>query len=507
MSFNRISAVVISLTLACAMTARAQQSQTDEYSPVREGASPGVWHLMRYAGVLQASAGQPRPSVAGVTFSFYEEQEGGAALWIETQNVLLDGQGHYSALLGGTRTEGLSAELFRSGKARWLGIQVDGQPEEVRVPLGSVPYAVQAGDAQTLGGRSAADYALSEQIQEVRDGLQAAGFDISGGDPAGSGFQKQGIPVASGPPLDPGSNANPRAITNEDLDKKLDKILAILNEPEPVFSFVLCTEPAIQWGQGAAFKIELTGKGEGRIGAEGFGNGVMARVQGETKGEVGAELKFGWDILKFGVCVDLGAAVRNASPASSSGGATPLRQASLTANDGIAAANGGGLLNHIATLDQDAMLAQMLGLANELGVNPANLQFAFDRVANLSFDNEGGPFAALQLKDEDREALLATLPIPVGVRPVVEDPAGFIRGQVQSLLADLTQPRGICDIPPPAGLEPFLHMVCSQPADPFGPMLTSINTSVNTVKSNVNTVKNKVEDLWCKAFPWLSACQ
>ncbi|MBI4442752.1 MAG: hypothetical protein HY649_05190 [Acidobacteria bacterium] len=495
------------------MTTRAQQSQTDEDSPARKEASPGVWHLMRYAGVLQASAGQPRSSVAGVTFSLYEEQEGGAALWIETHNVQVDGQGHYAALLGGTRTEGLPAELFRSGKARWLGIQVAGQPEEVRVPLASVPYAVQAGDAETLGGRSAADYALSEQIQEVQNGLRAAGFDLAGGR-----FQKQARPEDPGPLPDPGTPPS-NVITHETLLAKLNIVLAkldtidaTLNEPEPVFSFVFCSEPAISYGGRFKGEFDLDGTGEGRLGAEAYGNGLFARLKAVGKITSEQELALNWDILKFGFCFDLGALVRNVTSTNSSGGATPLRQASLTATDGIAA--NGVFLEKIKNLDQGKMLDDMLRLADTLGVDPANLQTAMGTVASLSFDTNGGPLAALQLKDADREALMATLPIPAGVRPVVEDPGSFLRDQVESLLTQLTQPKGICNISLPPGLEPFLAEVC-KPAnkDPFGPLLTgmktttdAINTTVNSVKSTVNTVKNKVEDMWCNTFPLLPAC-
>ena len=509
MLFNRIGVLAVSLTLACAMTTRAQQSQTDEYSPVREGALSGVWHLMRYAGVLQESAGQPRPSLAGVTFSLYEEQEGGAALWIETQNVQVDGQGHYSALLGGTRTEGLSAELFRSGKARWLGIQVAGQPEEVRVPLASVPYAVQAGDAETLGGRSAADYALSEQIQEVRDGLRAAGFDISGGDPAGSGFQKQGIPVASGPPLDPGSNANPRAITNEDLDKKLDKILAILNEPETVFSWVFCIEPAFHMeiaGPQTEFAIE--GVAGGGAGADVFGNGVWVNLTGTPKGKIGFGASIGADIPKFDFCFDLGALIRNLERSGgttpfSSGGATPLRQASLTATDGSAAINlEDPFLKKIADLSKpenyEKMLAQMLGLADKLGVDPKNLQTLLGTVANLSIDTSGGPFTAMQLKQKDLDALVAALPIPAGMRSVVGNPVGFFSDQIESLLTPLTQPthptQGICNLSIP-GLELLMDRICSQPDDPFGPLLLGLKTTTDAINTTVNTVKSTVEDV------------
>lgn len=112
----------------------------------------GVPHLIRFSGVLKDSAGQP--GTVGVTFSIYADSTGGTALWQESQNVRVDDQGRYSALLGVTKPEGVPPELFSSGQPRWLGVQsqLPGASERPRTLLASVPYAFEAGDAQTLGG-------------------------------------------------------------------------------------------------------------------------------------------------------------------------------------------------------------------------------------------------------------------------------------------------------------------------------------------------------------------
>ena len=51
-------------------------------------------------------------------------------------------------------------ELFASGESRWLGVQanVPGEREQPRVLLVSVPYALKAADAETLGGLPAAAF-------------------------------------------------------------------------------------------------------------------------------------------------------------------------------------------------------------------------------------------------------------------------------------------------------------------------------------------------------------
>ncbi len=94
-----------------------------------------------------------------MTFALYEEKQGGAPLWMETQNVAADAAGHYTAMLGATRNEAVPAEV--SGQGRWLGVQRQGEPERPRVLMTSVPYALKAVDAETLGGLPASAFALS----------------------------------------------------------------------------------------------------------------------------------------------------------------------------------------------------------------------------------------------------------------------------------------------------------------------------------------------------------
>jgi len=44
-----------------------------------------VPRLVKFAGAFKDEQGKPRTGVVGVTFAIYKEQEGGAALWLETQ--------------------------------------------------------------------------------------------------------------------------------------------------------------------------------------------------------------------------------------------------------------------------------------------------------------------------------------------------------------------------------------------------------------------------------------
>ncbi len=120
-----------------------------------------VPRLVRYSGTLLDVNGKPQTGLAGVTFLFYKDQSGGAPLWMETQNVNLDAKGHYSVLLGSSKPDGLPTDLFAGGEARWLAVQPEREAEQPRVLLLSVPYALKAMDAETLGGRPISDFVLS----------------------------------------------------------------------------------------------------------------------------------------------------------------------------------------------------------------------------------------------------------------------------------------------------------------------------------------------------------
>jgi N-acetylneuraminic acid mutarotase len=128
----------------------------------QQASNPGtVPTVIRFSGNLADADGKPLSGMVGVTFSLYKEEQGGAPLWVETQNVAGDKSGHYSVTLGSTTTQGLPQAIFASGEARWLGVQPQGQAERPRVLLMSVPYALKAADAETVGGLPASAFALA----------------------------------------------------------------------------------------------------------------------------------------------------------------------------------------------------------------------------------------------------------------------------------------------------------------------------------------------------------
>src|SRR5580704_16392777 len=121
-------------------------------------ASAVVPPVVKFSGVLTDTNNKPLAGTVGVTFSLYKESQGGAALWVETQNASLDKTGHYTVMLGSATSQGIPANVFASGEARWLGVQAQGQTEQPRTLLMSVPYALKALDAETVGGMPASAF-------------------------------------------------------------------------------------------------------------------------------------------------------------------------------------------------------------------------------------------------------------------------------------------------------------------------------------------------------------
>ena len=125
--------------------------------------TPGavVPRLVNFSGMAADENGKAIPGIVGITFAIYKGQNRGSALWLESQNVQADQNGNYTAQLGATKPEGLPLDLFTSGEARWLGVTVNGGQEQARILLLSVPYALKAADAETLGGLPAAAFVLA----------------------------------------------------------------------------------------------------------------------------------------------------------------------------------------------------------------------------------------------------------------------------------------------------------------------------------------------------------
>jgi hypothetical protein len=147
------------------------------FSSAQQTQTTAVPNLIRYGGTLKDAQGTASlaSTTVGVTFAIYKQQDGGAPVWMETQNVTTDASGNYTVLLGSTTATGLPGDLFSQQEQRWLGVQVQGQVEQARVLLVSVPYAFNAHDAETLGGLPASAFVKTETTNA--SGSESTGAD------------------------------------------------------------------------------------------------------------------------------------------------------------------------------------------------------------------------------------------------------------------------------------------------------------------------------------------
>jgi hypothetical protein len=155
LDFRSFKSVLIVATLLLALSSLGLTQDAANTTAI------SVPHLIKFSGVVKDETGAPKTGVVGVTFTFYKDQQGGAPLWLETQNVQADANGRYTAMLGATKPDGLPIEFFSSNEARWVGAQLQGQNEQPRVLLVSAPYALKAADAETLGGKPISAFQLA----------------------------------------------------------------------------------------------------------------------------------------------------------------------------------------------------------------------------------------------------------------------------------------------------------------------------------------------------------
>lgn len=169
-------AVLAAALFAAIQPGSAQTATLESWTPIAATAPTSVPALVPYSGEAIGANGKPLTGDVTATFLIYKDEQGGEPLFAETQTVTLDPVGHYKAQLGASLSNGIPISLFANGDARWLEVQIPDEAPQPRVLLVSVPYALKAADAATLGGMPASAFALA-------------------GTPAGASAATAGIPA------------------------------------------------------------------------------------------------------------------------------------------------------------------------------------------------------------------------------------------------------------------------------------------------------------------------
>jgi hypothetical protein len=191
MTIRRIVLPLAFAAITCAgasvLKAQTANARLSAPAPLAASAPTAVPALVPFSGVALGLDGKPLQPQAQVNFLIFRDEQGGDALWMETQSVPVDPDGQYKVQLGAASSDGLPLDLFSTGEARWLEVQIAGEKPQPRILLASVPYALKAGDATTLGGLPVSAFALAGQSPAVSGGAAAypgvtpAGVTTTGG--------------------------------------------------------------------------------------------------------------------------------------------------------------------------------------------------------------------------------------------------------------------------------------------------------------------------------------
>lgn len=177
--------LLVGVFLSSSVFTLAQHTQgRDDRAPQATASLP---RLIRITGILKPADGRPLAQVETITLRLYAEDTSDTVLWEETQDVLPDAEGRFAVLLGSTRPDGVPQAVFQSNAPRWVGTTLEraGEQEGPRVRFVSVPYALRASDADTLGGIPASAYvrATDESTSTTRSLMVDAPNVINPGTP------------------------------------------------------------------------------------------------------------------------------------------------------------------------------------------------------------------------------------------------------------------------------------------------------------------------------------
>jgi len=207
--------ILVPVFAALIVPALCQTIADQPARPAPVAAQAVVPALIPFSGVALAGDGKPLASETSITFLIFKERQGGEPLWAETQTVALDADGHYKVQLGAQSSAGLPLDLFAAGAARWLEVQVAGQKPEPRIMLISVPYALKAADAETLGGLPASAFALAPSAGAATETARAAAAVVPASSPASSNVTTSGGAVGTIPMFSTSTDIENSVITQQ----------------------------------------------------------------------------------------------------------------------------------------------------------------------------------------------------------------------------------------------------------------------------------------------------
>jgi len=143
--------------------------------------SASVPGTLAITGTIKAQGGATADGKYIATFSIYAVPKGGSALWTEGMSAVDVKGGIFSKILG-TKTP-LTPALLVGIKEAWLGVAINVDPEQPRVRLHSVAFAIQAATATGLecSGCVGPKQLAAGAISAAKVGFTFAGSKTKGG--------------------------------------------------------------------------------------------------------------------------------------------------------------------------------------------------------------------------------------------------------------------------------------------------------------------------------------
>lgn len=113
--------------------------------------------FVTYSGRLTDGTAAGQSAILALRFAIYDQAEGGTARWSSPELPVAVDDGYFSVTLReGTAASGSTVAVttvFAAYPTTWIGVAVGAGPDLApRQAVGSVPYAAQCGDAESMSG-------------------------------------------------------------------------------------------------------------------------------------------------------------------------------------------------------------------------------------------------------------------------------------------------------------------------------------------------------------------
>lgn len=239
--------------------------------------------------------------------------------------------------------------------------------------------------------------------------------------------------------------------------------------PPEVFSLEICLSAGLMGEAGFAGEQELKVEGEGRVGAEAYGNGLMAKIraipgaklEGGVKGEAGGELSACFDLRA------LAQRIREANP--------PFP---------ISGSNQEMVLK-LDSVDEATLAGKLMEFAALSNLDPTPMQAALDEIPQLAADVD-----PLRMVEPVNTAtrLAQVVPLSFQARARLQD--------IQATFETFEQHRNLCGANLPTALAGVLDPACQAAAsEPLKPLIQNTASRVEDVRSRTAALQSAVASL------------